>query len=553
MKLKPSEFFLLKEKNILSNKIINFDENSFENKIYNNSNYNICNFKDGLNPYMIKSKMFNDNNSSRINLNMNNNKSILTKKNNFNEDMNNIYNYNNKLTSKNISFIGVPKKQSKLVLFEQNKNFGLFNNPNINKEKKILKNKSLLNNIKEISESKNFNKKLNEKKKNISSSEPKIKYVSHSQKNYNEDNNSAIYVKYTRNLTNNNIINKNGNIIIKENSNKSIDEFPYLDEKFSSKTNINNSMPKNSRINIENIKNILNTNYDINIPKNNSFIYDSIITKNHNNNTKKKILSKTFLKIKNLKDINTETIIKSLSEKEKSYYILSRSNVLQLSERIIFSRATEKIKSLISTKEILRSNETFIKDKMKELEQQITNYNSFIESSFTPSKIAIISINLIIRDDKEDFINFIKNNENMKEKDKEYYNIYIGLLFILLGEKDIEKNDINILYDKLSKKGYIYFKDYFYEIFIAQKPGKELFEKIKMNKFIELFEKLPDLIKYQGDIKNCRFICLSYFLINEIYLYWIKVEEFINLKNKTHSYILCLKEKISNINNSSKI
>ena len=158
-----------------------------------------------------------------------------------------------------------------------------------------------------------------------------------------------------------------------------------------------------------------------------------------------------------------------------------------------------------------------------------------------------------MRDDKDDFINFIINNENMEEKEKEYYNIYIGILFILLGEKDKKKNDRNILYNELSVKGYENFKDYFYEIFIVRKQGKEFFDEINMCKFNEMFEKLPDLIKYQGDIKTCRFICFSYFLILEIYQYWNKLKESINIKNETNSYIHYLKDKISYINNYSKI
>ena len=554
MKLKPSDLLLLRDKNFLNNKNLNFEDNSFEYKLNNNSNYNLYNLKEGGYPYISKSKLFNDNNSSKINMNMNNNKSTINKKNNFNEDINNAYNYNynNKLSSRNIGFIGISKKQSKLVLFDQNKNFGIFNNPNVNKEKKIYKNKSQLNNIKEIPISKNYNTKKSGKNKCSSSAEPKIKKVTFSQKSNNEDNNnSALYINHTRNLTNNNVINKKVNISMKENCNKSIDDFPYINNK-------NLSVPKNNSNNIDNIKKILNGNNDMNILKSKSILFDNNIPKNNNNinidthETKNKILSKSISIIKNSKNKNEEKI-KSLSGKEKAYYILSQSKILQLNERIIFSRANEKIRSLITIKELLESNQTFIQNKITEFEQKILEYNKYINSSFIPSKIAIISLNLIMRDDKDDFINFIINNENLEEKEKEYYNIYIGILFILLGEKDEKKNDINILYNELSVKGYENFKDYFYEIFIVRKQGKEFFDEINMCKFNEMFEKLPDLIKYQGDIKTCRFISFSYFLILEIYQYWNKLKESINIKNETNSYIHYLKDKISYINNYSKI
>lgn len=52
-------------------------------------------------------------------MNMNNNKSNLMKIINYNDDINN-YNYNNKL-GRNMGFVGVSKKQTKLALFDQNK------------------------------------------------------------------------------------------------------------------------------------------------------------------------------------------------------------------------------------------------------------------------------------------------------------------------------------------------------------------------------------------------------------------------------------------------
>jgi hypothetical protein len=55
---------------------------------------------------------------------------------------------------------------------------------------------------------------------------------------------------------------------------------------------------------------------------------------------------------------------------------------------------------------------------------------------------------------------------------------------------------------------------------------------------------MPDLIKYQGEIKNCRFISFSYFLLHEIYNYWIKFKNVEDVKIKAQSYIQSLKNKI---------
>ena len=67
---------------------------------------------------------------------------------------------------------------------------------------------------------------------------------------------------------------------------------------------------------------------------------------------------------------------------------------------------------------------------------------------------------------------------------------------------------------------------FLYEIFISQKNGRQIYNESRINKFNELFEKLPDLVKYQGEIKNCKFISFSYFLIHELYIYWDKIKEY---------------------------
>jgi hypothetical protein len=491
----------------------------------------------------------------------------------FNEDINNMYNYNynNKLAARNLGFIGVSKKQNKLI-FDQNKNLGLFSNYNMNKEKekKInYKNKNKLFDIKETSGNKNHsNVKSCGKNKNSSSAEPKNIQVSRSQKNINDDNNT--YLNYTRNLTNNNMRNKNGYNSIKENKNKSTDELPYLNNNNSNNMNLNKSnLNKTLKDNYINI----NINNDSINQKNNSTLDNNI---KKNSNSQKEIVNQkkiTFSKDKNIfnkldeskstKTNNTnininndtkntfdELKLKSLTSREKAYYTLSQSMILGLRDRIFFSRMTEKLRSMTSVKEIQKANDSYIKNKIKELEQKILDYNTAINTPFTPSKIAMISINLIMENDEDDFINFIKNKEHIEQKEKNYYDIYVGLLFVLLrenyDENNKEENNITSLCDKLDKKGFENFKDYLYEIFISQKNGRQIYNESRINKFNELFEKLPDMIKYQGEIKNCKFISFSYFLIHELYIYWNKIKEFHDVKNKTQTYIKYLKSKIVN-------
>ena len=573
-KIKQMDIFFQKDKSNQNNnnRSLIFDENNLEYKFSNsNNNYNLLNYKESGYSHMSKTKIINDNTITKINLN--NNKSNLMKRGGFNEDINNMYNYNynNKLAARNLGFIGVSKKQNKLI-FDQNKNIGLFSNYNMNKEKekKInYKNKNKLFDIKETSGNKNHsNVKSCGKNKNSSSAEPKNIQVSRSQKNINDDNNT--YLNYTRNLTNNNMRNKNGYNSIKENKNKSTDELPYLNNNNNNNMNLNKSiLNKTLKDNYINI----NINNDSINQKNNSTLDNNI---KKNSNSQKEIVNQkkiTFSKDKNIfnkldeskstKTNNTnininndtkntfdELKLKSLTSREKAYYTLSQSMILGLRDRIFFSRMTEKLRSMTSVKEIQKANDSYIKNKIKELEQKILDYNTAINTPFTPSKIAMISINLIMENDEDDFINFIKNKEHIEQKEKNYYDIYVGLLFVLLrenyDENNKEENNITSLCDKLDKKGFENFKDYLYENFISQKNGRQIYNESRINKFNELFEKLPDLIKYQGEIKNCKFISFSYFLIHELYIYWNKIKEFHDVKNKTQTYIKYLKSKIVN-------
>lgn len=542
---KGSQFDLLqlkeKEKlNLNNNKTINIEENNEEKILHNsNSNNNIYNYKDIDYQNMIKFKL-SENTSSRLNIN--NKGSIIKKFNNIKEEIN-IYNFgdynlkkiNNKRSAKNKAYIGLPKKQSKLLLFDHNKNFGPFNNNakinNINNEIKInLKNKNDLAEIKEIF----FNKIHNDGKENIfhrnfsniSGNKKKIKSVEmqHKQGKFNKKDISEenIYYNNQRNLTNKNYINANENSAMKEYLNRSNEDVHY-------------KISQNNEVN----QNDINSTSLISIDK------------NENSRNIKKIINN----INYINNRSKELRIKTLTKREKVYYILAKNNILNLREKIIFSQANKNISSLISIKDILKQNEIFIKDKIQELEQKITDYNQIIETHFTPSKTAIISLNIIKKEDENNFKNFLVNNNSLEEKEKNIYLKYIELLYILIqnniNDKNFGKLDINTLYNELNKKGFKSCKDFLYDNFISQKT-LNAYEAPKMNKFSEIFCELPDFIKNQGEIKNNRFISFSYFLLNEMYIYWNKLKEIISLKDKAQNYIECLKNKISIISKSYK-
>ena len=237
---------------------------------------------------------------------------------------------------------------------------------------------------------------------------------------------------------------------------------------------------------------------------------------------------------------------KSLTSKEKAYFILSQSKILQLSERIIFSRASGNIRSLISIKDIMNSNEIFLKEKLKQTNLNLISYNKQIEKIFSPSKTADISLNIIKNEDEDIFKDFFTYYKNTDENEEKCYQIYISLLYILLGENssqiNYEKINANLLYEKLKAKGYNYFKDYLYDNYI--KKQNEILKNEKfMDDFDKLFNSLPELIRITGINKSNKFMCFIYFLLKEINDYSNNLKKLNDIKNKTQLYLDFLKGK----------
>ena len=341
----------------------------------------------------------------------------------------------------------------------------------------------------------------------------------------------------------------------------------YINNIFNSTEKYKKDFPKSQRKSKDNKYNISNTNINNNLDlnSNNDFITKSnkeafpLLNTNEKisnkleltNNINKDINEKNKLNV-NMNSHNKEIIKKSLSIREKAYYILTKSKVLNLCERIIFSRSTKKISSLISKEDILKSNELVINNKIKKLEQKINEYNKEIEAPFSPSKISTISLNLIMKEDEDDFKNAILYEYITDENEKYYYFIYIQLLLLLQGEEideiDLEKKGINILYKKLIKNKCINIKDYLYKLFISKTIKIVKINIEIIDKYNQLFEELPDLIKYDGEIKNIKFISFSYYILNEANNHLKTIKNSIKVKNEIQNYIDSLKNKIKKLN-----
>jgi hypothetical protein len=464
-----------------------------------------------------------DKNNSELNNNYNRNSSHIFRSKINNEafklignNLKNTFGKRNKpenIISKKIGLVSIPIKQTKLILFEQNKNMTLLKTHGQSRSNDKRTNKFLFPENKEILLESNFLSKKGLKK--LNSKEKKHKHISYSQKNTKENikNNVINSCKLNRK---NNEINPISDYANKTNKGN----FPLIINK---ENNIAKLMNKTTL-------------------KDNNKEMTKEININKDSNKKNLKIEKRF---------NIEMKIKTFSSKEKALYILSQSKILDIRDRIILSRASDKIRKLVQIKDILKSHELFIENKIKDLEQNINIYNKIIENPFSPSKTAIISLNLLTKDDEDDFKNFDENYFN-DESEKKYFDIYLELLLILLDEEYKENNNrINNtteLYDKLHKKGFINFKDYLFQIFVLQKFKNELINENKMDKFNELFEHMPNLIKYDGEIKNNKFISFSYFILYEVNFYWKQYRECIEFKNEAEYYIDYLKKKISIIN-----
>ena len=413
----------------------------------------------------------------------------------------------------------MPINKSKLVIFEPNKNLNSLINQNLSKSNEKRKNKVSFADTKmeeyQIAKLINSTRNLkfnegNEKKNILLNSIEKEKMIHNPLIKSNENMNHPISLTNFLTESNNNIMRKYSEF---DSINKSPkDTFPYI-----------NTNEKEKHPNKMHIKLNLNIN---NKEKN-------IIKTDNNKNTIKKKLEFN----------NVEDNQNSLSIKEKACLVLSKSNILNLKEKIIFSRSSPKLKMLSSSKDIINY-------KIKELEQKIQNYENKIDSPFSPSKIASMSLNLIMKEDEEEFKNFLPKIQ--KQNEKLYYFIYIQLIFLLLGEdfneEEINEVDLeNKLFNKL-KSTNINIKDYLYKLLVAKKIKKQILSEKQIHIFNELFEELPDLIKYVGKFKNSKFISFSYFIIKELYIHFQDIRKFIDIKNDIKEFIACLKKKISNVN-----
>lgn len=328
---------------------------------------------------------------------------------------------------------------------------------------------------------------------------------------------------------------------------------------FSNKKSKNNSVDKNlnnNQININQKKYALNLNNEFkNIDNSNNKKSNNIISmtpryirqsNNYNNsdNPSEKEINQNLKKIN--KNGNTQIPeIKNLSQKEKSYLILSYSKCLRLCERMIFARSTSKLRQSISKKDILDTNRIYLNEKLKELENKIENCNDKLKNKFNASKTAEMTLNFITSNIENEFkLNLFQNLYD--ENDKIYCYNYVKLLYILLDEDyaQIEnENLIKQLYQKISNKGYINIKDYLYFIYIKHLKKYKSIENI--DKINDILATVPDLLSFKNSIKYDRFFSYTIYLLKEIVDFSNAVIDTIKLKRDCINFIDIINNKIN--------
>ena len=248
----------------------------------------------------------------------------------------------------------------------------------------------------------------------------------------------------------------------------------------------------------------------------------------------------------------------NLSIKEKACYILANSPILPLNSQIVFSRSSENIKKLTSTKNIVQNHESYLNQKIKDYEDKIHLYNKQITSVFTITKIAEITLNFITKENEEEFNDIYNNllhNNNKNEYFYIYYKSYIKIIYYIINENFEEVNSDGViseiseskllinLYTILNKKGYKNIKDYLYFLFISNKNNE------KVNYFMQNIDKInniinknaPKLLDFYESFKMCKFIQFSYFLIKEIIEYGNNIKNIIKLEIETKDFVEQLK------------
>ena len=493
---------------IYANHNKNKNTNRSSSCLNKNSNMNNSNKTEKYDKHKNRSMKKNNN----IKLNMKDKEKI--KDNNIHE-----YKINNMSSSYNNNFTNI--KTNKIVFIDLKDNDNNFlkndlNNDNPNENNRYAKN------INQNGEELNNNNNL----------------MFRSSGNGNTNNKNTKNTKQNNNTNNNlnnklNIVNKKN---VLNNSNNNFDDKNLLcSSKYKNENNNHNSKNNFQNLRMQN----LDQNKKDNIPNNCTILEDK---------SKKEILSPKNSNYENLKN-------KGLSNKESSYYILAKSPILRLCERMIFSRSSPALRNILLKDIIIRDHEIILQNKIEELEKKIMLCDKILDTPFTASKTADITLNFITSLQEIEFKEFPILLSN--EEEKKYYLNYLKIIYYLLQEEiEVKSGDLSIadknnmilnlrqnLYAKINDKGYKSLRDYLYNVFITKKDNiKEIPKIVEIN---YLVSQVNNMFEIHNSLKICKFISFTLYLIKEIVKFGNNIKSSVELKIKAKNLIDIINKKLN--------
>ena len=329
---------------------------------------------------------------------------------------------------------------------------------------------------------------------------------------------------------------------------------------YSNRKSKNNSMDKNfiHYYNINNNNNYINIshhkkNLSIAFNENKENKYNSSKTPkgktkliNANSPIKRKASENKI----NIKENSSKTKIvipkiKNLSKKENAYLVLSYSKCLRLTERMIFSRSSRKLREAILKQQILDTNKIYLLEKVKELYKKVEICDEKLKIKFTASKTAEMILNFITNNIENEFkLNIF---ENFDEKEKILSYNYVKLLYLLLDEnyENIKnENLIKELSQNISNKGFSTIKDYIYFIYIKNSKENKIIDNI--DKIKNIISDSPKLMDFKNAIKSDnKFVSYSCYLFKEIINFVNERVDTFNLKEDCINLIDIVNNKIN--------
>ena len=369
------------------------------------------------------------------------------------------------------------------------------------------------------------------------------------------DGNANSNCKNIKNIKSNNNINNNinnntynkPNIANKKNNNNNIEEKIILKSKNKNVYNNNNNINNKKNIFSNLIIQKLDKNISGNIPNNYTIFED---------NKKRFIISPKNIQFESLKN-------KGLSKKENSYFILSKSPILRLCERMIFSRSSSNLRNILSKEIILNEHEIILKRKIEELEKKIILCDKVLDTPFTATKTADITLNFITSLQEIEFREYpiLLSNED----EKKYYINYLKILYHLFEEEiDVKNNENSLmdqnnmilnlrqnLYSKISSKGFKSIRDYLYNIYITKKEYIKEIPKIAEINY--LVSQVNNMFEIHNSLKICKFISFTLYLVKEIVKFGNNIKNTIELKIKAKNLIDIINKKLNRYNAKYKI